>query len=135
MKESKGKTRQRAVYLDDTATEIVERLVATYPHGPLFRNSRGKPWTKGAITARFRRLKEKLNMPELCAYTLRHSYSHWKLTSGTEAHIVSKLLGHKDSRMLETRYGHVEQNEAFMLRQATRTENPFNRNAGRDAPA
>jgi integrase len=132
--ESKGKTRQRAVYLDDTATKIVEKLVERYPEGPLFRNSRGKPWTKGAITARFRRLKAKLNMPELCAYTLRHSYSHWKLTTGTEAHIVSKLLGHKDGRMLETRYGHAEQNEAFMLQQATKTESPLHRTAGHERP-
>jgi serine/threonine protein kinase len=46
-------------------------------------------------------------MPKLCAYTLRHSYAHWQLTTGTDAPVVSKLLGHSDGRMLETRYGHV----------------------------
>ena len=118
--ESKGEKRQRVIYLDvdHTAREIVERLIKRYPEGAIFRNREGETWTKNAFNCRFRRLKKKLKMPELCAYTCRHSFAHWKLTSGTDSHIVSKLLGHVDGRMLTTRYGHAEQNEAFMLQQA-----------------
>lgn len=78
--ESKGKRQRRVIYLDDLSREIVERLIARHPRGSLFRNSRGRPWTADALTARFRRLRNKLDMPNLCAYTLRHSYAHWKLT-------------------------------------------------------
>ena len=123
--ESKGEKRRRVIYLDDLSRAIVERLVARHPRGPLFRNSRGKPWTADAFSARFRRLRIKLAMPELCAYTLRHSYAHWQLTSGTDAHFVSKLLGHSDGRMLATRYGHIERDAAFMRRMAKNTTNPF----------
>ena len=122
--ESKGEKRQRAIYLDDTAREIVERLIKQYPEGTIFRNREGNAWTKNAFNCRFRRLKKKLNMPELCAYTCRHSFAHWKLTSGIDSQIVSKLLGHVDGRMLATRYGHAEQNEAFMLQQAQAGDPP-----------
>ncbi len=116
--ESKGEKRQRVIYLEDNVREIVERLIKRYPEGTIFRNREGEAWTKNAFNCRFRRLKKKLKMPELCAYTCRHSFAHWKLTSGTDSHIVSKLLGHVDGRMLATRYDHAEQNEAFMLQQA-----------------
>ena len=123
--ESKGKKRRRVVYLDDVAREIVKRLVASYPRGPLFRNSRGRAWTSDALSARFRRLKSKLGMPKLCAYTLRHSYAHWQLIAGIDSHVVSKLLGHRDGRMLETRYGHIERDATFLLTAAKKAKNPF----------
>ena len=41
-----------------------------------------------------------------------HSFARWKLTSGV------------DGRMLATRYGHAEQNEAFMLQQAQASDPP-----------
>lgn len=125
--ESKGKKQQRVIYLDDTAKEIVERLAKRYPTGVIFRNTKGRPWTKDAVNCRFRHLKKKFALPELCAYTLRHSFAYAKLASGVEPHFVSKLLGHTDGRMLETRYGHVEKNTALMLRKATQTGNPLQR--------
>ena len=123
--ESKGTKRRRVIYLDDVSREIVERLAASYPRGPLFRNSRGRPWTSDALSARFRRLRKKLEMPKLCAYTLRHSYAHWQLTAGTDSYIVGKLLGHSDGRMLETRYGHIDRDATFMMDTAQRAKSPF----------
>lgn len=123
--ESKGRRRQRTIYLDATALEITERLVNEYPEGPIFRDSQGDPWGKDSIRLRFRRLRKKVKMPGLVATTLRHSWAHHKLATGTDSLIVSKLLGHVDGRMLATRYGHVDQNEVLMLREATRTSNPL----------
>ncbi|MEM9657743.1 MAG: site-specific integrase, partial [Planctomycetota bacterium] len=116
--ESKGKRRQRVIYLSDESQQIVERWSARYTEGPIFRNRCGNPWTKNAMNCRFKRLKKKLGMPELCAYTCRHSFAHWKLISGVDINLVAKLMRHVDSRMIETRYGHVEQNPEFMLQQA-----------------
>jgi integrase len=73
-KKSKGKRQQRIVYLTPVAFEITERLAAKFPEGQIFRQ-RGKPWDKNTIRCKFRRLKAKLGIPELCAYTLRHSAS------------------------------------------------------------
>lgn len=123
--ESKGKRNQRAVYLDDLAFAVVERLAATHPKGPIFRNSRGRPWTRHAIGGRFRRLRARLNMPMLCAYSLRHSHAHWRVITGTDSYVLTRLLGHADGRMLETRYGHVEQDAAFMLAAVRKTRSPL----------
>lgn len=111
--------------LPDEALVIVDRLAKQYKSGPIFRNRNGEPWKKDAIKCRFARLKEKLNTPELCATTLRHSYAHYQLTSGTDSHIVSKLMGHSTEKMLLERYGHVEQNPEFMANQANRIRSPL----------
>lgn len=118
---SKGRKRQRVIYLDDTAFEIVERLAAQYSTGPIFRNRKGEPWKKDAIKDRFMRLAKKLDMPGLCAYSLRHSYAHHKVTTGVDTMLVSKLLGHSDGRMLMERYGHLDKAEALLAAVNQRT--------------
>ncbi len=55
--ESKGKKRQRIVYLTDTALAITRRLMDLYPSGPLFRNTDGLRWTPSALNCRFARLR------------------------------------------------------------------------------
>jgi integrase len=102
------------VYLPDEALAIVKRLAKQYPEGKLFRNSDGIPWNHDSINCRFRRLKDRLKLPALTATMMRHSFAHYRLTSGQDALTVSKLMGHVDTRMLSTRYGHLDQNEGFM---------------------
>jgi hypothetical protein len=54
---TKKKTGQdRLVYLTPAMLELTRKLMELYPTGPLFRNSRGKPWTRNAIRCRFRNL-------------------------------------------------------------------------------
>ncbi len=117
--ESKGRKRSRVVYLPPDALAIVRRLVEQNPEGKLFLNSRGEPWTKNAVKCRFKRLKRELKMPTLCATTLRHSYAHWRLTQGQDSLTVAKLLGHVDTRMVSTRYGHLEAATDFMAQAAS----------------
>jgi integrase len=114
IEKSKGKKRSRVVYLPDDALAIVRRLAEQYPTGKLFRNSDGNPWNKDSVRCRFRRLKRELKMPGLTATTLRHSFAHHRLSSGQDALTVSKLMGHVDTRMLATRYGHLDANADYM---------------------
>ena len=51
--ETKTKRLPRVIYLSKKAPDVTERLVLTYPTGPLFRNTRGKPWTADAVSCRF----------------------------------------------------------------------------------
>jgi integrase len=55
--ESKGKERQRIVYLTNTALEITKRRMAGRHFGPLFLNTDGLPWTASALNCRFSRLR------------------------------------------------------------------------------
>ena len=114
IEKSKGRKRSRVVYVPDQALEIVRQYAERYPDGPLFRNANGKPWTRNAIRCRFRRLRQKLGMPGLVATTLRHSYTHHRLTSGQDSLTVAKLLGHVDTRMIAIRYGHLDANAEYM---------------------
>ena len=114
IEDSKGKRKSRVVYLPHEALPIVQRLAAQYPEGKLFRNRKGKAFDRNSIRCRFRRIKRELGIPGLTATTLRHSYTHWRLTSGQDSLTVAKLLGHVDTRMIATRYGHLEQNPQFM---------------------
>ena len=118
---SKGKKHQRVIYLDDVALALVERLAAEN-EGLIFRNSRGRPWTKNAISCCFRALNKKLKI-KICATVLRHSYAHNKLVEKTDSLVVSKLLGHRDGQMLATRYGHIE--ESDILASAARKGSPL----------
>lgn len=61
---SKGKKRQRVVYLTDTALEITKRLMLKHPNGPLFRTE-GRPWTPHAVNCQFVRLQQRLGMQVL----------------------------------------------------------------------
>ena len=122
--ESKGRKRPRVIYLPPVSFEIVDRLVKQHKSGAIFRTTKDTAWTKNSVNCRFQRLKRKLKMPKLCATVLRHSYGHHRLVSGTDSLVVSKLMGHVDGRMLATRYGHIDQNPAYMLEQARRTSNP-----------
>lgn len=120
VKKSKGKRKPRVVYLTDTAFAICERLSLKHPEGPLFRQQSGLPWDKNAIRCKFRRIKTKLGIPDLCAYTLRHSWATRMLQAGVDSHVVAKLMGHTTTRMLELRYSHIDQQPAFMLEQLKR---------------
>jgi integrase len=121
IEQSKGRKRSRVIYLPSEALAIIERLAHQHPEGTLFRNSRGRAWTRNSVRIRFRRLKEILGMPSLCSTTLRHSYAHYRLTSGQDALTVAKLMGHVDTRMLSTRYGHLEANIDYMQKAADKS--------------
>lgn len=112
--DSKGRRRSRVVYLPNEAIAILARLVKERPTGKLLVNSKGKPWTRNSVRCRFRYLKRELGMPGLCATTLRHSFAHCRLTQGQDALTVAKLMGHVDTRMLATRYGHIDANQEYM---------------------
>jgi integrase len=105
-KSAKGKKEDRYVLLDDVALEICKRWAIKFPTGPMFRNTRGKPWTKDAINCRFQRLKTKLSF-HASAYVCRHTFVTDALVNGVGEATVAELAGHKDKRMILSVYQHV----------------------------
>lgn len=124
IEDSKGCKRSRVVYLPDETIAIIERLIQASPTGPIFRNSLGVPWNRNSIRCRFKRLKKLLGMPGLCSTTLRHSYAHHRLISGQDALTISKLMGHVNTNMLSTLYGHLDAYADYMLRAANQIRLP-----------
>jgi integrase len=111
--------RPRIVWLNQTMQELTKRLVEANPTGPIFRNSRGKPWTKNAIVIRFRNLRQELGLPKgVIAYaTGRHSYITTALTNGVPTAVVAHLTGTSE-KVIKRHYAHLDSEAAFMLNSA-----------------
>lgn len=111
--ESKGKLRERVIWLGEKAKEIVVRLVAKYPTGPIFRR-KGKAWSPQVLVSWFKRLKAKTGIPNLCAYSIRHTYATECVINGMDSIILAKLMGHSNTKMLEAVYAKHGQRTEFM---------------------
>jgi len=57
---SKGKKSPRIIYLNDTAMAICTRLITEHPNGEIFRNSRFRPWSPGAVNCCFDRIQTRM---------------------------------------------------------------------------
>jgi integrase len=100
----KGNPR-RTVYLTPVLVEVCRRLMALHPTGPIFLNSKGKPWTKGKYGDRIRLLRRRLGLGEdVTAYLIRHAFATDALDRGIPDATVAELLGHKGTNMLHRFY-------------------------------
>ncbi len=115
--ESKGEKHERVIFLSDTALAVCRRLMTIHPTGTLFRNMKGRAWTKDAISCRFQRISEKLGIT-VCAYALRHSYATEGLKRGMDSLTLAQLMGHADTSMLSRCYAHLARNPAYLREQA-----------------
>lgn len=107
-KTAKKTGKPRTVYLCPEALELTRAAAAARPTGPLFLNSRGKPWTRNAVRIRFRNLRRK--HPELrgiVAYTYRASFATDALESGVQDASVAALLGHTNTATLHKFYARL----------------------------
>ena len=119
VKKSKGKRKPRIVYLNDAALAITQRRMLKWPKGPIFRNTKGRPWTKDSVNCRFKRIEKKLGT-RYCLYLFRHSFATRMLESGLDALTVALLLGHSNPAMLSTTYQHLAHNPGHLLEQLKR---------------
>ena len=105
----------RAVCLTPAMLRLTADLMECHPTGPLFLNSRGKPWTVNAVRCRMRNLRRKLNLPSgTVAYSYRHTYATDGLERGVPIAEMAELLGHADIRMVSEHYGHLSQRVRHM---------------------
>ena len=112
--QAKGGKKARQILVPSKVIPLVEKQIANRTSGHVFLNRAGRPWNKSSLNCIFRRLKTKLNMPELCAYTMRHSFAAAKVAKGIQMEVVAKLLGHTSTRMVYQRYGHLDQQQDLL---------------------
>lgn len=107
---SKGEDRGRSILMP---REFAERVKATIrgrsADDHVFLNHTGQPIGKDALVCAFRRLRVKMAMPGLVAYSLRHSYAVDKLRFGAKPEFVAECMGHASTDMIFKRYGHFAQ--------------------------
>jgi integrase/recombinase XerC len=102
--EAKGKKRWRRILLEGRSREIIERLI--HRKGTVFVNAEGRPWTRYAMSGRFKRLKNHLGV-RYSAYALRHGFCQRLLEDGTDHLSVAELMGHANGQMVASVYSHM----------------------------
>lgn len=112
--EAKGKKYPRVIHLTDEAYAIAKKWAKRNPEGPIFRNTKGTPWTAWSIDCRFKRMQEDLGFKPF-SYSFRHSYIHNGLTKGKlDPVVMATLAGHQDTTMIMKVYGHLLKDTEFM---------------------
>jgi integrase len=107
--------RPRVTYLTPAIQEMTRSRMQQYPAGPLFRNTRGQPWTTRSLCLYMGRLRAKLNLPDgVCLYAYRHTYATESVAGGTDVAMVAEMLGHTDLAMFAKHYGHLNQRSAAL---------------------
>jgi len=100
-----------------SSNETAARLAAENPTGKLYRNRTGNEWTIATAGRGLARLAAftavKANGGPLTLYTLRHSYAT-RMAKVISIDELRKLMGHKDTRQLETLYDHSGDDAEFM---------------------
>lgn len=106
--------------LNDEARELVERLNAEHPEGPIFRNAYGAPWDPDAPQIYMTNLKHKFKETKklkwqegLAVSGLRHTFATRFLERyPNELEYLRVLLGHATYKMIFEHYGHLIDRDA-----------------------
>jgi integrase/recombinase XerC len=116
--------RMRVVYLPDSVAESCRALALEHPSGPLFRNTRGDPWTIQAYGKQLRRARRRAGVgPDVVTYGLRHLWITDALERGVPIATVAELAGHSSTAMIEKTYSHLSERSSH-LREALRKIRP-----------
>jgi len=105
------KGKDRLIFFRGSMLDTMRKLVAQYPEGKLFRtlpNRNGSlgRWTEKTISKRFGRLQIKLSLPNLTAYSYRHTFATEWLMAGKSETILATLLGNSPAIILR-HYAHL----------------------------
>jgi integrase len=105
----------RTVFLTDAMLALTRELVALRPTGPLFLNSRGKPWNRNAIRIRFRNLRKKFpQFGHFTAYSFRRAYVTDAMERGLGVAQVAELVGHTSTDMVMRHYSQLQARTQYM---------------------
>jgi integrase len=95
----KGKTVARVVKLHPVLRLWLEHH--WQESGPIV-----EPW--GKVSRDLPRLCERIGLPRCTPNDLRRTFASWLVQGGASLYVVSRLLGHKSTRMVELVYGQLD---------------------------
>lgn len=120
-KTAKKTGKPRIIYLSPDMLELTKKLMERHADGPLFLNTRGKPFTRNAWRCRFRRLREKFpTLSGVVCYSLRSTFATNALENGVGIAHLAELLGHSGTDMVMRHYALLSANVAHMREAAAK---------------
>jgi integrase len=99
---SKGGKSERTILLNNEAYNIVKDKT-----GFVFTNTKGRPWKAKSIHSKCWHLSKTLGFP-ITLGTLRHVFITDALVNGVDPISLSKIVGHKDLKMIQGVYSKLE---------------------------
>lgn len=96
----KGKTYGRIVKMHPQLREWL--LICRKVRGPVV-----TPWLK--VSRDLPRISGRLGIPKVTPNDLRRTFASWLIQGGESAMVVSRLLGHKSTRMVDLVYGQLNE--------------------------
>jgi integrase len=105
-RKSKGKLVRRVIPLPNVAYEIVQRLAAKYPEGPLFRGKHGQPWSTASLGSVFRNRAKKLKLT-IYPQAMRHTFCTDMLMQGIDPIKLAEIMGQRSLKMIMEVYSHL----------------------------
>jgi integrase len=105
---SKG-GKPRWIPLDDEAVEFFEQITAGRPPSAImFPRADGKRWGRSHQQRRLTEASAAARIDQSITYHgLRHTWASRRVMRGADLLVVAKVLGHRDTRMVERHYGHL----------------------------
>ena len=113
----------KRIWLPPQAVELVEKLNREHPVGPVFRNSKGRPWSPETLGTYMYNVRHKfkstmtIDWPKQSVYIygLRHTFAtKFIIEHPDKLEYLRELLGHKDLKMIRKHYGHLFDEHAAM---------------------
>jgi integrase len=98
---TKNATRDRTIGLDPQLADALRRIPESLRTGRVLRRWVNACHDLAVACAR-------AGIPKVTPHSLRHTFASWLVQAGVDTFRVGKLLGHKDSKMVERYYGHLK---------------------------
>src|SRR5262249_1305978 len=96
----------RVIHFTGEALEMVRAAVARGPDALLFPNSKGRRYAKGSVQSLFNKLRDRLGVPRLTAYSYRHTLATAWLMAGKSVEARADLLGNPP-QPIHKHYSHI----------------------------
>src|SRR5262249_11763787 len=98
--------KDRLIFLSGPTLETVKELAKRYPTGVLFRRKNGLPFEKIHVVDGFIKLRRRLKMPGLTAYSYRHTWATEMLKAGMDVDTLAALMGNSPA-VIRQHYSHL----------------------------
>lgn len=105
---TRKKNKIRQILLNDTAVQILGRVIGNRTSGFVFLSKLAKPYGPANFNERWTWIRRQANLPStLIPYSCRHSFAVRHLLAGVPDVAVASMMGHSSTAILHKHYSHL----------------------------